>query len=172
MYELTFADIASKLIQNAFDQAREGLATRIEVELRPAAIRVRDDGPGLPVHPHPFSKRPLLEVILQGPRRGPQNSLARATACCLWLEVEVLREGRRYRQRYEFARPTASLEDLGQAPGSGTAFVCAPAEGAPPTFPQLVDHVRELGRDVEPRVEVEVTDARSGESERLVFGGE
>ncbi|MGE0706948.1 MAG: hypothetical protein AB7N76_02845 [Planctomycetota bacterium] len=172
MYELEFWDVTQALLRNAFDQAREGACGRIEVELRADALRVRDDGEGLPVHPHPFSKRPLLEVILMGPRRADPNTLARVNACCLWLEVEVARDGRRFRQRYEFARPIGELEELGAAAGQrGTVVVAAPAEGQAPSFPRLVDLARELGRDLPRRVEVEVRDVRSDEVERLVLGG-
>src|SRR5690606_34235234 len=102
---LDFRGAALALLENALDELAEGHAREVELELGPETIRVRDDGRGLPVHAHPQSGRPLLEVILTGPRRGPRNTLARLNAGCLWLEVLVERDGGRWRQRYELALP-------------------------------------------------------------------
>ncbi|MBL4848040.1 MAG: hypothetical protein JKY65_21195 [Planctomycetes bacterium] len=169
-YELDYAGVIQVVLTNAFDQAREH-GGRVEVELSAEGwFRVRDEGEGLPVHLHPVSERPLIEVILMGARRGPRNPLAQVSSSCMWLEAEVLRGGRRYRQRYEFAKPTSPLEDLGPAPGSGTALVVSPAAGAGPSFPALVDQVRELGRDLPTQTRVEVR-GPGGELERLDLGG-
>jgi len=171
VHELTYPECLAAVLENAFDQVREGPCRSIQLEILGESFRVRDDGEGLPVHPHPFSKRPLLEVILMGPRRGEPNTLARVTKCCLWVEVETETAGARYRQRYEFARPADELAKLGDTPGRGVALTMAPAEGAAPGFAELLDTVRELGRGLGPRVQVEVRDARSGEQEVLELGG-
>lgn len=171
MHELTYPECLSAVLENAFDQVREGPCRSIQLEILGESFRVSDDGEGLPVHPHPFSKRPLLEVILMGPRRGEPNTLARVTKCCLWVEVETKTSGVRYRQRYEFARPTEELAMLGDTPGQGLTLTLAPAEGSPPGFAELLDTVRELGRGLDPPVVVEVRDARSGQRELLELGG-
>lgn len=169
-YELDYAGALEAVLQNAFDQARDHGGS-IEVELNAEGwFRVRDEGEGLPVHPHPFSKRPLVEVILMGPRRGPRNSLAQVSSSALWLEAELVREGRRYRQRYEFAKPTGPLEDLGAAPGAGSVIRICPASGSPPTFPALVDELREMGRELPHPTLVEARGLQ-GEVESLTLGG-
>jgi DNA gyrase/topoisomerase IV subunit B len=169
-YELDYSGVLGAVLENAFDQASEH-GGGLEVELNAEGwFRVRDQGEGLPVHSHPVSERPLIEVILMGPRRGPRNSLARVSSSCLWLEAEVLREGRRYRQRYEFAKPTGTLEDLGPAPGSGTALVMSPASGSAPSFPALIDQLRELGRDSPAPIHVEAR-GPGGELVELELGG-
>jgi DNA gyrase subunit B len=169
-YELDYQGALEVVLQNAFDQARDHGGS-IEVELNSEGwFRVRDEGEGLPVHPHPFSKRPLVEVILMGPRRGPRNSLAQVSSSSLWLEAELFREGRRYRQRYEFAKPTGPLEDLGPAPGKGTVIRLCPAAGAPPSFPALVNELRELGRELPQPTQVEAR-GLEGQVESLTLGG-
>ena len=169
-YELDYPAVLAAVLKNAFDQAH-ARGGALEVELRSdGSFRVRDEGEGFPVHPHPFSKRPLVEVILMGPRRGPRNTLAKVTASSLWLELETNREGRRYRQRYEFAKPSGPLEALGPSPGEGSVVCVAPAEGAPPSFPALVDMLRELGRDLPGATRVHVQ-GLEGDSEELTLGG-
>ncbi len=128
---LDFTEATLALLDNALDEAVAGHAARIEVVVTPETVSVTDDGRGLPVHPHPQSGRPLLEVILTGPRRGPRNTLARLNAGCLWVEVEVEREGARWRQRYEMALPAGAVAREGAADGGGTRVTCAPASGAP-----------------------------------------
>lgn len=138
-----FAAVTRALLENALDQLAAGAASRVEVQVADGAVRVRDDGPGLPLSAHPQSGRPLVEVILTGPRRGPRNTLARVNAACLWLEVAVDADGEHWFQRYEWAAPTAAPERHGQAAGSGTTLVAAPGQGAPPTLADLEGWVRE-----------------------------
>ncbi len=139
---LDFRGAALALLENALDELAGGHAREVELELGAETIRVRDDGRGLPVHAHPQSGRPLLEVILTGPRRGPRNTLARLNAGCLWLEVSVERAGERWRQRYELALPAGPPERVGAATGSGTTVTCAPSRGAPPALEELERAVR------------------------------
>lgn len=169
-YELDYAGVLEAVLRNAFDQAAEH-GGGLEVELSAEGwLRVVDGGEGLPVHAHPVSERPLIEVILMGPRRGPRNSLAQVLSSCLWLEAEVRHRGRRYRQRYEFAKPTGPLQDVGPARDSGTALMMSPATGSPPSFPALLDVLRELGRDLPAKVRVEVS-GFGGERDQLELGG-
>lgn len=158
---LDFARVVQALLSNALRQAQEGRCSAISVELSADAVRVTDDGAGLPVHPHPRSGRPLAEVILTGPRRGPVNTLARVNAQCLWLEVETHAEGARWSQRYEFALPGGALERLGPSAARGTSIVCAPARGAPPDLDDLRAFVRETAAAGAPtRVVVHLRDLR------------
>lgn len=144
---LEFRDIIWALIANALAEAQGGHATAISVDVAHDRISVTDDGRGLPIHPHPQSGRPLLEVIMTGARRGPRNTLARLTGACLWVDVEVHRDGELYFQRFEYARPRADLETRGVATRRGTTISCAPAVGEKPRFEDLRDALRTLGED-------------------------
>lgn len=171
METLDFAAVTRALLRNALHEAREGRCGRIEVEVSSDAVRVDDDGPGLPVHPHPRSGRPLAEVILTGPRRGPVNTLARVNAHCTWLEVEVHTGSERWGQRYEFALPTRPLERRGPSARQGTTIVCAPALGAPPGLDDLRALVKDLWAEPgpPPRVEVRLRDLREPGDETVVL---
>jgi DNA gyrase subunit B len=54
---IEFRDVAQALLGNALREAEEGHCTTIAVEVSDDAVRVTDDGRGLPVHPHPRSGR-------------------------------------------------------------------------------------------------------------------
>jgi len=136
------SDVLRALLENSLAEAEAGHCAAIAVEVSDDAIRVCDDGRGLPVHPHPTSGRSLLEVIMTGPRRGPKNTLARVNASALWLEVEVHRDGQLWFQRYEYARPATPLHRKGSAIRRGTTLTVAPARGETPGFEALRDQIR------------------------------
>ena len=52
-----------EVVDNAVDEALAGYATEISVTILPdGAIRVIDDGRGIPVDDHPIEKKPAVEV--------------------------------------------------------------------------------------------------------------
>lgn len=162
MEPIEFKEVAHALLRNALQEAAAGHSSTISVEVSDDAVRVSDDGRGLPVHPHPRSGRPLAEVILTGPRRGPVNTLARVNAHSVWLEVEVHRDGGTWTQRYDFAHPTTALEQRGPSSKRGTTIACAPALGEAPPFEALRALVREaMAREGAPlQVKVRLRDLR------------
>ena len=168
---LDFRDVVVALLLNALQEARAGHCGVIDLEITQDAVCVTDDGRGLPVQPHPQSGRLLLEVIFTGARRSAKNTLALVNANCLWLEVEVHREGTLWFQRYELARPVSSPpEQRGQATRRGTAIRCAPVFGEAPTFEDLRALVQELSREEAGiRVKVRIRDRRVAKDETIVI---
>lgn len=166
---IDFPGVVQALLANALREARLGHATAVEVELSEDAVRVEDDGRGLPVHAHPQSGRPLVEVILTGPRRGPVTTLARVNAHSLWVEVEVHVEGACWTQRYDLAVP-APLTRRGASPRRGTRIACAPLLGTAPTFDGLRELVGAAAREAGPgaAVRVRLRDRRASRDETLV----
>jgi len=154
---LDFAAVARALLENALDQVAAGRASAVGVTFTGATVSVRDDGPGLPLGPHPLSGRPLLEVILTGPRRGPRNTLARVNAACLWLEAAVDAGGGHWFQRYEWAVPVAPPERHGDSRTTGSTLLAAPSRGDPPSLQQVVAWI-DARRGPRGRVEVEHPD--------------
>jgi DNA gyrase/topoisomerase IV subunit B len=164
---IEFDAVVRALLVNALEEAKAGHAAEVAVELGDDAVRVTDDGRGLPIHAHPQSGRPLVEVILTGPRRGPANTLARVNAHCLWLEVETHAGGATWFQRYEAAKPEADLVRRAAA-RRGTAITAAPALGGPPSFEALRDLAREALYQVQvPKVRLRLKDARSARDETI-----
>src|SRR6476660_9911077 len=111
--------LAAEIIDNSMDEAVAGHATRIELELKPGNI---------PIDPHPkFKNKSALEVIMttlhaggkfdgkaydtSGGLHGVGASVVNALS--EWMEVEVARDRRSYKQRFERGHATTKLKDLG-----------------------------------------------------------
>ncbi|MFI0846201.1 DNA topoisomerase IV subunit B [Mesorhizobium sp. IMUNJ 23232] len=121
----------AEVIDNSMDEAVAGHATFIEVELSADGfLTVTDNGRGIPVDPHPHPKykdKSALEVIMttlhsggkfdskvyetSGGLHGVGVSVVNALSD--FLEVEVARGRKLYRQRFSRGVPEGGLEFLG-----------------------------------------------------------
>ena len=141
--ETAMHHLVNEVFDNAMDEAVAGFASTIELEMRPDnVIVVRDNGRGIPIDPHPkFPKKSALEVILtmlhsggkfggkvydtSGGLHGVGISVVNALSD--YLEVEVVRDKKIYRQTYSRGEPTSKLLKAGQDPkGKGTTVAFRP----------------------------------------------
>ncbi|MBF0588520.1 MAG: type IIA DNA topoisomerase subunit B [Magnetococcales bacterium] len=141
--------LITEVLDNAMDEAVAGYADKIWLVLAAdGSVSVRDNGRGIPVDPHPrFPTKSALEVVMTTLHSGGKFSdkvystagglhgvgLSVVNALSLWTEVEVIRDGRRSRQRFEIGLAASKLEDLGTARGSGTTLGFLPD---PTIFPK------------------------------------
>ncbi len=120
----------AEVIDNSMDEAVAGHATFIEVELSAdGVLSVIDNGRGIPVDPHPkFRDKSALEVIMttlhaggkfdskvyetSGGLHGVGVSVVNALSD--FLEVEVARGRKLYRQRFSRGVPQGGVESLGE----------------------------------------------------------
>jgi topoisomerase-4 subunit B len=120
----------AEVIDNCMDEALEGHASFIEVELAADGfVTVTDNGRGIPVDPHPkFKNKSALEVIMctlhaggkfdskvygtSGGLHGVGVSVANALS--ERMEVEVAREQTLYGMVFERGKPKGKLEKLGR----------------------------------------------------------
>jgi DNA gyrase subunit B len=133
--------LVQEVVDNSVDEALAGVCDRIEVTLNADnSVTVVDNGRGIPVGPHPTQKRPdgtpmdtveVVHTILHaGGKFGGGGykvasglhgvGVSAVNALAEWLVVEVRREGKKYRQRYEQGRPVTPVERVGTAKASET----------------------------------------------------
>ncbi|KMK76338.1 DNA gyrase subunit B [Alkalihalobacillus pseudalcaliphilus] len=124
-----------EIVDNAVDEALAGYGSYINVTIHPDnSISVSDEGRGMPTGMHKLGK-PTPEVIFtilhaggkfgqggyatSGGLHGVGASVVNALS--EWLVVEIMRDGKRYKQRFENGgKPVTTLEVMGNTRRSGT----------------------------------------------------
>jgi DNA gyrase subunit B len=125
-----------EVVDNAVDEALAGHCTQIEVVLtKGGTASVLDNGRGIPVGNLPKIGRPAVEVVLTTLHAGGKFGgggyrisgglhgvgVSVTNALSEWLSVEVYRDGKTYRQRFERGKAVAALKSAAGAPQpSGT----------------------------------------------------
>ncbi|MCI4323780.1 MAG: DNA topoisomerase (ATP-hydrolyzing) subunit B [Thermoplasmata archaeon] len=124
-----------EVVDNSIDEVLAGACTEISVTLhQDGSCTVIDNGRGIPIDVHPKYHKPTLEIVMTILHAGSKFDkgaykvsgglhgvgLHVVNALSEWFEVQVLRGGKRYFQRYELGVPVAPLKTLGSAEGTGT----------------------------------------------------
>ena len=179
-----------EVVDNAVDEALAGYCTRIDITLTAdGGVRVSDDGRGIPVDEHPVEHRPALEVVMTtlhaGGKFGGDSyavsgglhgvGVSVVNALSKRLDVEVVRDGGRYRQSYERGLPTAPLERVGKARGHGSTVAFWPDpdvfEETEFRFETLSNRMREMAF-LNAGLRISLTDERDeGKSEVYEYAG-
>ncbi len=132
-----------EIVDNAVDEALAGYCTEIQVTINPDnSITVVDNGRGIPVGINHKAGIPAVEVVftilhaggkfggggykVSGGLHGVGASVVNALS--EWLEVQIYRDGKEYKQRYERGHTMYPLKEIGEcaADKSGTTVTFLP----------------------------------------------
>ncbi len=124
-----------EIVDNSVDEVLAGHCDTVFVTIhQDNSIEVTDNGRGIPVDPHPVYKKSALEIVLTKLHAGGKFDnesykvsgglhgvgVSVVNALSEKMEVEVWKEGKKYKQTYKRGVPTSEVSEFGKTAKSGT----------------------------------------------------
>ncbi|MBI3997350.1 MAG: DNA topoisomerase (ATP-hydrolyzing) subunit B [Candidatus Omnitrophica bacterium] len=182
--------LVEEVVDNSIDEAMAGYCKHIETLIhKDNSVTVIDDGRGIPVDLHKTEKKSALEVVLTKLHAGGKFDnrtykvagglhgvgVSVVNGLSEWLEAEVRRDGKVYRQRYARGKPVSGLTVIGKATGTGTRVTFKAdkeifTSGIVYNYDMLANRMRELAF-LNKGLVVTLTDERSDKEATFQFNG-
>ncbi len=178
-----------EIVYNSVDEAMAGCCTKIVVTLQQdGAVRVEDNGRGIPVDIHPATNVSALETVMttlhagakfggkiyqvSGGLHGVGASVVNALSS--WLRVNIRRDGKLYEQNYRQGIPEGEVTAVGQASDIGTTITFL-ADGeifdrVSYNFDALSERLREVAY-LNKGLEMSLRDERKDREQTFYFEG-
>src|SRR4028118_2060522 len=127
--------LCREVLDNATDEAMGGRGGEsVGGVLAGNVVSISDNGRGIPVDIHPKTGRSALELVMTELHAGGKFDegnykvaaglhgvgVSVVNALSTWVEVEVKRDGKLHKQRYEKGIPSYETKVIGTAQGTGT----------------------------------------------------
>ncbi|MCH7505575.1 DNA gyrase subunit B, partial [PVC group bacterium] len=178
-----------EVVDNSIDEALAGFCDHVKVTIHENnSITVVDNGRGIPVDYHAKEKKSALEVVMTVLHAGgkfDKNSykisgglhgvgVSCVNALSEWLEVEVQRGGKIYRQRYQKGVAKTKVEVAGKTSKTGTKVTFMPDEeifkNRSYVYDILSNRLRELAF-LNKGIKIELLDERSEKTDVYKYDG-
>lgn len=178
-----------EIVYNSIDEAMAGCCTEILVTIREdGAVRVEDNGRGIPVEIHPATNISALETVMttlhagakfggktyqvSGGLHGVGASVVNALSS--WLTVNVRRDGKLYQQDFKQGIPQGEVKEVGEASDTGTTITFLADEEIFSKvnygFDSLSERLREMAY-LNKELEICLKDERGGREKTYYFEG-
>jgi DNA gyrase subunit B len=178
-----------EIVYNSVDEAMAGSCTEILVTIQDDhAVKVEDNGRGIPVEIHPATNLSALETVMttlhagakfggktyqvSGGLHGVGASVVNALSS--WLTVNIRRNGKSYRQDYKQGIPQGAVTKVGEASDTGTSItfladeeIFGPANYG---FDSLSERLREMAY-LNKGLEICLKDERGDREKTFYFEG-
>jgi len=130
-----------EVVDNGIDEALAGFCTEIKVILREdGSVTVKDNGRGIPTDIHPKENKPAVEVVLTKLHAGGKFDkesykvsgglhgvgVSVVNALSEFLDVEVHRDSKTYKQSFQKGIKKSELQEIGEAINTGTIITFKP----------------------------------------------
>ncbi len=181
--------ILYEIVYNSIDEAMAGCCDRIDITIREDnSITVTDNGRGIPTETIPGESITALQAVMTRLHAGAKFSnhvygvssglhgvgASVVNALSLWLNVEVKRQGKVYRQEYERGLPKGDVEIAGESQETGTSITFLADEeifeDIDYDFDMACQRLRELAY-LNKGVEIAITDKRAQQEKAFYFDG-
>lgn len=178
-----------EVVDNSIDEASAGVCDTIDVKVRvDNSVTVDDNGRGIPVDIHKTEKVSAAEVVMTKLHAGAkfQNDTYKISgglhgvgvsvvnALSEYVELEIRRNGKVYRQSYQRGIPVAPLAEVGITERRGTKVTFRPDreifEEIDFSFDLLSNRLRELAF-LNKGVRITLTDERVERSSEFFYEG-
>ncbi|KAF2962019.1 DNA topoisomerase (ATP-hydrolyzing) subunit B [Fervidobacterium sp. 2310opik-2] len=178
-----------EIVDNSIDEALQGFCDTIKVTIKSdGSVEVEDNGRGIPVDIHPETGTSALEVVMTTLHAGGKFSKSSykvsgglhgvgasvVNALSEWMEVEVHRDGKIYRQRYARGIKTTEVEVIGETNKRGTIVRFKPDKLIFTTTEFDSDTILTRLRDLaflNPSITIEFVDERNDIKRTLHYAG-
>jgi DNA gyrase subunit B len=178
-----------EIVYNSIDEAMAGYCDKTEIIIhKDNSVTVIDNGRGIPVDKHPVTHTSALEAVMTrlhaGAKFGGRTYTVSSglhgvgasvvNALSSWLDAEVRREGKIYRQKYERGTPISKLEVIGDTEETGTTTTFLADTKIFPEINYNFDTIRQRLKELaflNKNLEISFKDERTDQEATFFFEG-